>query len=145
MPCVEGLLPEPFDAIVLTLVWLCAFWHAMAKLQIHTETTVHILEDCTRTLGIATRKFASACEDLDTRELPNEEAARGCREVNVAANQMSNKGKQPQKKKKKQSGAKKKILNLSTFKWHSLGHYPMAIRQCGTIDNYSTQVVRETI
>lgn len=142
IPCVEGLLPKPFDDIVLTLVWLCAFWHAMAKLQIHTETTVDILEDCTRTLGKATRKFASACEELDTRELPNEEAARGRREVNVAANQKSSKGKQRLRKKNTQSGAKKKTLNLSTFKYHSLGHYPMAIRQCGTIDNYSTQVVR---
>lgn len=86
MPCVEGLFPGAMDTCVQVLLWTYACWHALAKSRVHTETTVEILEDFTRTLGQTTRQFATACDSLDTRELPSEEAARGRREArNVVA------------------------------------------------------------
>ena len=36
---------------------------------------------------------------------------------------------------------KANILNLSTYKWHSLGDYASTIRRYGTTDNYSMQTV----
>lgn len=37
-----------------------------------------------------------------------------------------------------------KKLNLSTYKFHALGDYVQAIRQFGTTDNYTTQIVRRS-
>ena len=34
-----------------------------------------------------------------------------------------------------------KPLNLSTYKYHALADYPNMIRQYGTTDSYSTQLV----
>lgn len=141
MACVEGLLPEPLNSIVLDMFWAYACWHALAKLRLHTETTVDILNDFTQMFGATTRKFALACKDINIRELPYEEASRGRREVNLQVKAARKKPPTDSDGKTAARGSKKKTLNLSTFKFHSLGHYPEAIQRCGTIDNYSTQVV----
>lgn len=117
---------------MLNLFWELACWHALAKLRLHSETTVQILEAFTTTLGKATRVFATACEDYDTRELPSEEAARGRRELRLRM-----KSKAPASR----ARPKTKKLNISTFKDHNLGHYPWGIRHSGTSDNFSTQTV----
>ncbi len=83
-------------------------------------------------LGTLVRRFGRACEDIDTRELPHEEAARGRRQAA--------KGKGPIA-----TGKKRKTLNLNTSKWHDLGHVAAMIRSSGTTENYSTQVVGATI
>jgi hypothetical protein len=38
---------------------------------------------------------------------------------------------------------KPKVLNLNTYKFHSLGDYPDIIKQYGTMDSYSTQLVSD--
>ena len=38
--------------------------------------------------------------------------------------------------------AKKKELNLNTYKYHRLGDYPRAVREFGPLDGFSTQTVR---
>jgi hypothetical protein len=91
-------------------------------------------------LGRATRQFGAACKDVDTKELPGEEAARRRREVALTKQGKASKVKP--KEKQTTTGGKKKTLNLSTFKWHNLGHYPWVIHPMETIDNYSTQTVR---
>ncbi|PSR75279.1 hypothetical protein PHLCEN_2v9224 [Hermanssonia centrifuga] len=85
-----------------------------------------ILEQATTNLGKATRQFAAACANIDTRELPKEEAARGRREAVMG--------------KTVAIGKKQKRLNLATFKYHDLGHVVPTIRCCGTTKSYSTQV-----
>jgi hypothetical protein len=98
------------------------------------------LKSFTTILGRATRHFGAACKDVDTKELPGEEAAQERREIALAKQGKASKVKT--KEKQITTGGKKKTLNLSTFKWQNLGHYPWAICQMGTIDNYSTQIVR---
>jgi hypothetical protein len=120
----------------LDLLWELSLWHALAKLRLHTETTVTILEATTTNLGTAVRRFEKSCRDIDTRELPKEVVARTRRDAK--ANTSGRKGKQAA------SGSKKKTLNLKTFKWHAIGHLPHFIRRHGTSDSYSTQVVRLT-
>ncbi len=117
------------DKIVLDLLWDLAVWHALAKLRLHTDSTLKILDQGTTNVGASVRRFVRACINIDTRELPREEAARGRREaakgkVNTSA-----------------TGKKQKKLNLQTFKWHDMGHVVEMIRRCGTTDGYSTQVV----
>ncbi|THG92753.1 hypothetical protein EW026_g8258 [Hermanssonia centrifuga] len=127
IPCIDGLLPKPLNKIILDMLWDLAVWHALAKLRLHTETTLRIFEKATTNMGTTVRRFAFACKDIDTRELPSEEAARGRREA-------------AQGKGRNAPGNKQRLLNLSTFKWHDLGHYVDIIRKLGTTDNYSTQV-----
>ena len=91
----------------MDLFWEMACWHGLAKLRLHSETTVQVLEAFTTTLGKATRDFAAACRDRDTRELPHEENARGRRELRLRAQ-----GKEPGPT----TGKKTKKLNLCTFK-----------------------------
>ena len=126
-------MPEPYNGIVLDLLFDLATWHALAKLRLHTDTTLAIMEATTRSLGKSRRLFASKSQDYDTREIPREEAARGRREAARAANGP---GLAPA-----QTGKKRKFLNLCTFKWHNLGHYVPGIRWFGTSDAYSTQIV----
>ena len=54
-----------------------AEWHALAKLRIHTDGTLMVLEDLTRELGKLLRQFRDlTCSQFSTVELPRETAAR---------------------------------------------------------------------
>lgn len=65
-------------------------------------------------------------------ELPQEHAVRGRRKAALAAKQgQAVPVSQP----------KHKTLNLTTYKYHALADYPSTIRQYGTTDSYSTQLV----
>jgi len=120
IPVFEGLLPEPFNGMLLHLLYKAAEWHALAKLRIHTDSTLDLLEAVTREFGRLMRQFRDKTSDeFDTMELPRETSARkgGAR------------------------SSKKKKLNLNTYKFHALGDYVATIRLFGTTDSYSTQVV----
>ena len=74
----EGLLPKKEDRIVRKLLFELATWHGLAKLRLHTETTVTNLENSATHLGHLLRKFKSdICSVYATRDLPSEEAAHG--------------------------------------------------------------------
>lgn len=47
----EGLLPKPFDGMLQWLLYRTAEWHALAKLRIHTDSTLDLLEAATKELG----------------------------------------------------------------------------------------------
>jgi hypothetical protein len=78
MPVFEGLLPKRHDHIIQRLLFEIAMWHALAKLCLHTETTVVDLENSTTRLGIILCLFQSdVCPSYQTQDLPFEEAAQG--------------------------------------------------------------------
>jgi hypothetical protein len=120
IPVFEGLLPEPFNGMLLRLLYKAAEWHALAKLRMHTDSTLDLLDAVTREFGRLMRQFRDKTSDeFDTREVPHETG-------------MQRGGTRSSKKKK---------LNLNTYKFHSLGDYVATIRLFGTTDSYSTQVV----
>jgi len=105
--------------MVLRLLYKAAEWHALAKLRIHTDSTLDILEAVTREFGRLMRQFRDkTLENFDTVELPRETGA-----------------------KKGGGRPSKKALNLNTYNFHALGDYVATIRLFGTTDSYSTQVV----
>jgi hypothetical protein len=136
IPVFEGLLPSPHNEIVTTLLFELATWHALAKLRLHTDTTLGLLTTSTIRLGKNVRTFlAKTCTCFNTTELPQEESAR---RRQMTATQLSRK----QMAGTANTGKKKsRLLNLSTYKLHALGDYVDAIRRYGTSDNYSTQIV----
>ncbi|KAF7794376.1 hypothetical protein EIP86_005510, partial [Pleurotus ostreatoroseus] len=132
IPCIEGLLDPKLEHIVMDLLWFMLMWHALAKLRLHTQTTVSLLEGITTDLGRAVRKFARSVEDIETYELPKEHAARKRREA--AQSQATGSAATSTF-----LGRKIKKFSLSTFKWHDLGHLVRDILNFGTSDVYSTQ------
>lgn len=130
----DGLLPEPHNKIITHLLFKCAHWHALAKLRMHTDITLDIMDSVTSELGNAFRQFQSkVCPAYDTRELLRETMARQRRQARKAGSTMGEKS---------SSGRRlAKGLNLNTYKFHSLGDYVESIRRYGTTDSYSTEVV----
>ena len=118
----------------MDLLWFMLMWHALAKLRLHTQTTVNLLEGTTTSLGRAVRKFARSVEDIETYELPKEHAARKRREA--AQSQATGSAATSTF-----LGRKIKKFSLLTFKWHDLGHLVRDIVNFGTSDVYSTQAV----
>ena len=149
IPVFDGLFEPHNNAIIMDLLFELSTWHALAKLRLHTESTLYALETSMTRLGIALRKFQSTiCAEFETRDLPSEEAARGRRKAAKAKAKppMPLKGKGKEREAPKEKERKKKstlrTFNFSCYKPHSLGDYAKTIRMLGTSDGYSTQTVR---
>ena len=150
IPVFDGLFEPRNNALIMDLLFELATWHALAKLRLHTESTVCALETSTTRLGTALQKFQSTiCAEFETQDLPSEEAARGRRKAAKAKAKAKapvppKKGKGKERevligKKKKKSTLRG--FSLSCYKPHSLGDYAKTIRLLGTSDGYSTQTV----
>ncbi|KAJ3554174.1 hypothetical protein NM688_g3242 [Phlebia brevispora] len=133
IPCIEGLLPAPLERVVFDMLWHLLLWHAMAKLRMHTEPTIRILEHVTTDLGRAVRIFAHKSKAIPTYELKRESDARKRREIATK--------KSSENPKRTATTGERKIrhLNMKTFKWHDLPHVAEFIRKFGTTENFSTQ------
>lgn len=122
----DSLLPEPHNATVMQLLYLCAQWHALAKLRLHNDYTLGLLDHTTTLLGAAIRRFdLQTCSAFATKELAKEAEARSRRAREGA----------------KDSTRRPAYLSVYTIKLHFLGDYVDAIRQFGTCDSYSTETV----
>jgi hypothetical protein len=133
LPVFDGLLPEPCNSAILQLLFICAHWHGLAKLRMHTDHTLEILDETTLALGRQFRLFTDViCPQFNTRELSREFDQRKRR-----------KQKEPNKGVPVTMSRRRKTFNLETYKFHSLGDYASTIRHIGTSDSYSTQVVSD--
>ncbi|PPQ73389.1 hypothetical protein CVT24_008509 [Panaeolus cyanescens] len=129
IPVFEGLLEAKHDAVISSLLFELATWHSLAKLRLHTESTVKALEASTTRLGTALRKFKTVtCAEFRTVDLPTKEAARARRRKTTNPTKATT-----------TAGPKDRKFNLSTYKLHALGDYPTMIRLYGPTDGYSTQ------
>jgi hypothetical protein len=135
----DGLLPEPHNEIVLRLLFVCVHWHGLAKLRMHTDITLDIMDEVTTSLGNAFREFKTkVCPAYETYELPREQAARYHRQSSQAK-KSANSSTKPDSLSKPKARLKKE-LNIQTYKFHSLGDYVETIRHYGTTDSYTTEV-----
>jgi hypothetical protein len=109
-----------------------AEWHALAKMRLHSDDTIILLDRSLRRLGSQLRKFSSfTCSAFRTFELPGETAARHRKQHSGFESQPSVKA----------TGPRPKSFNLFTYKLHALGDYVQSIRRFGTTDSYTTQIV----
>ncbi|KAG9121531.1 hypothetical protein FRC07_002470 [Ceratobasidium sp. 392] len=114
-PCFEGLFPDEDDAAIQQLIFTMAHWHALAKLRVHTATTLTLLRNQTATLGRRLRRFQSAvAARYNTVETDNEH------------------------EKRKRQETRRALATGSVL--HSHGDYADAIELYGTADSYSTQI-----
>ncbi|KAJ7649404.1 hypothetical protein DFH06DRAFT_996491 [Mycena polygramma] len=132
----EGLLPEPHNTIILTLIYVFATWHAYAKLRMHNDSTIGSFRTVTTELGSKARHFRdTTCEKYVTYELPTE-LDRRARQLARRASKANPGVAVTVPKLSKE----RKAWNLATYKWHSMGDYPDIIVDTGTTDSYSTQI-----
>jgi hypothetical protein len=120
---------------VITVYWT-AEWHALAKLRMHTDTTLDHLESLTKDFGHLMRQFHNlTCSQFQTAELPCKVAARNrqCQHIQATGKTFN--------ESTVNTGKKHKLLNLLTLKFHSLGDYVQTIRMFGSTNSFSTQVV----
>ncbi|KAJ3515408.1 hypothetical protein NMY22_g14461 [Coprinellus aureogranulatus] len=86
----EGLFPGDHDLHVQDLLFAMAHWHALAKLRMHTDQTLDVLDQWTTVLGEDSRKFVnSTCLKFPTKELQREYEARKRREARKTAGKSS--------------------------------------------------------
>ena len=77
IPSFEGLLPEPHNQRILRLLFTAAHWHGVAKLRLHNDLTLDVLDSITESLGDQLREFRrTTCTAFVTRELEKEYSAR---------------------------------------------------------------------
>lgn len=133
LPVFEGLVTEEDEEDIFGLIFIPSTWHAYAKLQLHTDSTLASFEALTRPLRITLCYFGGQFSNkFGTRELPKEEEAHKWWEKN---------GTNKKKPINRWKDTKVKF-SLSTYKLHALGDYANTIRWRGTTDSYTTQVVR---
>jgi len=88
LPAFEGLLDEPHDTRLMKLLYHTAEWHALAKLRMHTDGTLELLEHLTTDFGKLMRQFRDlSCPEFATVELPREANARRQRQLRELATQ----------------------------------------------------------
>jgi 2-oxoglutarate dehydrogenase complex dehydrogenase (E1) component-like enzyme len=121
---------------VLRLLFTFAHWHGLAKLHMHTDATLQILDVATTDLGEQLRAFQQdTCASFETSELKREAEARKRREAKQGpavstVNSSSMTSNQRQRKK----------FNLQTYKVHTLGDYVSTIKMFGTTDLYTSAI-----
>ncbi|KAF8594348.1 hypothetical protein BDV93DRAFT_611903 [Ceratobasidium sp. AG-I] len=134
IPCFEGLFtPEQYTRISV-LIFTLARWHALAKLRMHTESTLDALDWQTTLVGLRLRRFQDSQAKLfpSVVETEAEFEARKRRTTRAALAR----GVLPPETFEKQP----RLYSLSTYKLHALGDYVRAIKLFGTSDSYSTQI-----
>lgn len=141
----EGLLPEPHNKDLLDVLFTLAHWHAIAKLRQHTELSLEVLKSVTIRLGGLLRNFRDTTrEGFNTKELNREVSARVRKATKKSATAAATKSSLTEgaSNLKTNFGKQSRVLNLNTYKDHSLGDYVEMIRQNGTVDSYSTEMVQ---
>lgn len=119
------------------MLFQLAMWHALAKLRLHSDTTLWVFETVVQKLGQVMREFQSkVCPHYDTRELDKEIEARQRRKT-----KRDTKGKAPARAQDTDTTRARKELNLSTYKFHRMGDGPRAVRLIGTLEGVSAQTV----
>ncbi|KIJ05950.1 hypothetical protein PAXINDRAFT_92715, partial [Paxillus involutus ATCC 200175] len=135
LPVFENLLPEPHNSHVQCLLFYLCHWHALAKLRMHTDYTLDIMEHSTVHLAKQIRKFSTeTCPVFATKELRREAESRRRRSAHKGPAQSSGSP-------AVDTVCRPKTLNLQTYKLHALGNYHHHISMFGTTDSFSTQPV----
>ncbi|KAG9120337.1 hypothetical protein FRC07_004206 [Ceratobasidium sp. 392] len=147
IPCFAGLFPKHDDDIKI-LLFVLAEWQFLAKLRMHTETTLAALRASTKLLGSQMRHFRDhIAKSYKTKETNKEYRARARRALakstklaQVSSNTTGPVA-APANATSQTVERRPKDFNLHTYKVHALGDLPTAVVQFGTSDSYSTQII----
>ncbi|KAI0257901.1 hypothetical protein BC834DRAFT_838237 [Gloeopeniophorella convolvens] len=131
IPCFEGLLDSPHNESIMSLLYTMATWHALAKMRMHIDSSLKLLDDGTTALGIRLRHFAGSTKEFVPDENENDEEP--------LLMQLEPDDAQPAES--GSSGSKGAGgFHMRTIKTHFLGDYVQSIKTLGTTDSTSTQI-----
>ena len=117
-----------------------ACWHALAKLHLHTDSSLSVFRGFTRWITVHLRIFSKKVYlHFASHEMPREAAASVCRSA-ADSLKKTDKAKEGPVKGFGQTKHQKEF-NLIMPKMHALVHYLDIITCFGTTDSYSTQLV----
>ncbi|KAI0823816.1 hypothetical protein BC628DRAFT_1420564 [Trametes gibbosa] len=135
IPTFEGLLPAPHDHLLRKMLFNLAMHHAMAKMRLHSDSTLTVFRNVTTSMGHAMRVFVTkVCPEYKTRELDKELAARHRRKSKKGAKGKSTCPADPAPPRENKDDAREdKHLNLNTYKFHRAGDYAKEIPETGTL------------
>ncbi|KDQ06670.1 hypothetical protein BOTBODRAFT_181375 [Botryobasidium botryosum FD-172 SS1] len=138
IPVFYGLLPEPHNSEICTLLLAALEFHTLAKLRLHTDDTLADLDGAIVKYGCLIRRFATyTCPAFSTKDTPKEAEAkarkrakkeRATKEAGTAAipaNSTST------------TTSNSRGFSLAQYKLYALGYYPATIRSFGTTEGYS--------
>ena len=121
----------------MILLFRLAEWHSLAKLRLHSDDSLNLLDWSLKKLSAQLRHFINVtCTAFETKELPSEVAVRRRRQQDQAEKRNTTNVSSPS------SGPRIKRINIHTYKFHALGDYVNTIKLFGTTDSYTTQIVR---
>nr|GAT56679.1 predicted protein [Mycena chlorophos] len=135
LPVCEGLFDE-HDALVQQLILQLSFWHAFAKLRLHTTATLERFMAATEELCATIRAFARDTHGIKTRETKQDQQKR---KRAAASKTGTSSASRPPVADDDDDVPREKPLNLVTYKYHSMPDYPLVIPEVGTMDGTSTQ------
>ena len=122
IPIFDRLLPEPHNTSVTTLLFLLCHWHGLAKLHMHTDDMLDLMESVTVMLGNHLRVFTTeTCAAFSTQELCCEAEAQIRRQS--CESSLRNGNSSSQQNNAQAATRKARTLNLQTYKLHALGDY----------------------
>ena len=140
IPIFEGLLPKPQNSNILWLLFVCAHWHGLAKLRMHTDQTLDIMDNQMTEMGAEFCAFSNkTCSAFDIQELPCESAARRCWKWKKT--QVKETSTVPMNLADDLDELLPKKFSWQTYKYHALGDYVDTIHRYGTSDSFSTEPV----
>jgi hypothetical protein len=153
---IEGLFLD-MEPLVRKVVFCAADWLSLAKLHLHTESTLRLLRQRTRRYGQLTRKLVAECKKYKLRETPREKTVRLRRVATSTATSTAKPPAQTAKGKGKstvppggggldipdtvEKGALEKEAKTDTIKHHLMEHTPEGIEYWGTTPSYSSSIV----
>jgi len=112
MPCINGLLPEPHNTTVLSMLFVLGTWHSLAKLRMHTDSSLKLLDDTTTCLGIALHYFTwVTCPEFTMKETAAEFSKRKRKEATSTTKSPDSNSRKP------------RTFNMKTIRLDSLGDY----------------------
>jgi hypothetical protein len=126
--CFRMAFPEPHNEIILDLLFVLCTWHALAKLRLHTSSTLQALKATTKALGQQLRYWVKkTCSVFDTQELPEEESA--WLRCKAAAASKPDKGKETANGGRGQRGRPRGSGRGSTLKSSGAGSTPTSSKK----------------
>jgi hypothetical protein len=133
LPVFDDLFSQEVQPSINNLLYTMAYWHSLAKLDLHTESTLDALTKATTRLGSELRRFANVTSQrFDTKETPTEQRKRLRRRAaeNISGGTITARLSQS--------------FKLDTSKIHALGDYVDHIKRFGPSGMISTQAVSNT-
>ena len=137
MPVFDGLFLEPHNTSVLKLLFMLCHWHGLAKLRIHTNETLEILDAVTVSLGRELHTFSVHTYLTFLTHESKYETERRLRHQQ----QLQSRTWCPFSQGLSVLSRQPKTFDLQMYKLHALSDYMSSIRRYGTTDSYSTQLV----